>query len=69
VIGNKLTKAEQEVVRVRDLMVEEGLDSTTASRYALTALAKPDEEFVKVLSDETLALVEGKVVIVEQTEE
>ena len=58
------TDKERDIARVRDLMIEEGLDKTTAARYALTAAHRPRKAFVEHLSDGGLTKIDGKIVIV-----
>lgn len=55
---------QQEVARVRDAFIAEGVDKTTAARYALTAMPKKSKTFVEDLSDGGLTIEDGAVVVV-----
>ena len=61
----KMTKREEEVKGVYDLMIDEGIDVTTAARYSVSADPKARTKFVEWLSDGTLTKVKGKVIVVE----
>jgi len=64
-----LTKKEKEVKEVFDLMLDEGIDKTTAARYSVTAMPRAKPEFVEWLSEGTLTKVKGQVVENSTTED
>jgi hypothetical protein len=60
----EFTDDEQKVKDVFDLMLVEGIDVTTATRYSVTAMpkGKAKANFIEYLSDGTLTKVKGEVV-------
>ena len=57
-----LNPIEADVLRVRDQLVEEGVEQPLASRYVLNTHPKATKKFVEFLTDGALTKVDGKVV-------
>jgi hypothetical protein len=60
----ELTKGEQEAKNLFDLMLDEGIPTATAARYAVTSMPARAvrKDFVEWLSDGTLTKTDGKLV-------
>jgi hypothetical protein len=58
----ELTKKEQDVYDVFQLMLDEGINIPTATRYAVSAMPRVKAEFVEYLSDGTLTKTKGQIV-------